>query len=623
MQSSEKTVMSDVDQKLPRRVAAATGQRRYLTRWKLVLPLLLAVVLAGGGVTAWLLPPRAQPESLTYSELVSAFEAGRVESVEITARDNVRGRYVGSTLPAGVFDFVSVYPSTSAEQLADRAEASGVAVTFRSSRNTELYRTMAVVLLQVLLFGALAWFVYSQSRGQNSGNVGREGHSGTTFDDVAGTQGAAEDLREVVDFLREPEAFAVLGARVPKGVLLVGPPGTGKTLLARAVAGEAGVPFFQLSGSEVTGFIVGLGARRIRTLFAKARKKGGVIFIDELDALGGTRGSNRSHNEDDRTLNQLLVEMDGFAPTEGVVVIAATNRPEDLDAALKRPGRFDRHVTVGLPTADGREAILRLHAKRRRMPMSPDVDLKRLARLTPHASGADLANLLNEAAIFAVRNHATTVDWSHFEAARDRMLLGKERVGFRAPDREWKIVAYHEAGHAVAGVVACPDDGLHKVTIQPRGRAMGVAHFSPDDDRHLHPKSYLEAQIIKGLGGRVAEELMFGADHVTGGAESDLVHVNRIARRMVYRLGMSSSGSLLVHDDESGPLSGDAQARMDAEVQALLTRLYERTRAVLTQHRAALDALAAALLEHETLDGAAAMALLEEHGIDARRTVEV
>ncbi|MBR9989585.1 MAG: AAA family ATPase [Gemmatimonadetes bacterium] len=615
--------MSDVDQKLPRRIASAAGPRRYLTRWQVIVSIMLIAFGGAAGAALLLLPGGVQPESLTYTELVAAFDAGRVESVQIGSRDVVRGRFVNSALPAGEFDFLSVYPTASAELLVSRAEESGVAVRFRSPRNTELYRTAATVFLQVLLFGALGYFVYAQTRGQNGGDVGREGHSDTTFDDVAGTQGAAEDLREVVDFLRNPSAFAALGARVPKGVLLVGPPGTGKTLMARAVAGEAQVPFYQLSGSEVTGFIVGLGARRIRSLFAKARKKGGVIFIDELDALGGTRGRNRSHNEDDRTLNQLLVEMDGFAPTAGVVVVAATNRPEDLDDALTRPGRFDRHVNVGLPTADGREAILRLHAERRRIPLALDVDLRRLARLTPGSSGAELANLLNEAAIFAVRGHSPTVDWSHFEAARDRMLLGKERVGFRAPDREWKIVAYHEAGHAVAGVVACPDDGLHKVTIQPRGRAMGVAHFSPDDDRHLHPKSYLEAQIIKGLGGRVAEELMFGADHVTGGAESDLVHVNRIARRMVYRLGMSASGSLLVHDDEAGPLSGKVQARMDSEVQALLTRLYERTRELLQLHRPALDALAAALLERETLDGGEAMALLEQHGVDIRRTADV
>ncbi|HEX2166966.1 MAG TPA: AAA family ATPase, partial [Longimicrobiales bacterium] len=614
--------MSDVDQKLPRHVTSATGPRRYFARWRFILPLLFVLFAGGAGTAVLLMQPGPEPADFTYTELVAAFEACHVASVEIGARDAVRGRFVDSTLPPGAFDFVSVYPSASAEQLADRAEESGVSVTFRSSRNTELYRTSAAIVLQVLLFGALGWFVYSQTRGQGRGEVGQAGHSTTTFGDVAGTQGAAEDLREVVDFLSDPSAFAALGARVPKGVLLAGPPGTGKTLLARAVAGEAGVPFFQLSGSEVTGFVVGLGAHRIRSLFARARKKGGVIFIDELDALGGARGRNRSHNEDDRTLNQLLVEMDGFAPSDGVVVIAATNRPEDLDSALTRPGRFDRHVSVGLPTADGREAILRLHVERRRIPLAGDVDLKRLARLTPGTSGAELANLLNEAAIFAVRGSSDNVQWQHFESARDRMLLGKERVGFHAPDREWKIVAYHEAGHAVAGVVACPDDGLHKITIQPRGRAMGVAHFSPDDDRHLHPKSYLEAQIVKGLGGRVAEELIFGADHVTGGAESDLVHVNRIARRMIYRLGMASSGSLLVHDDAAGPLSGDAQARMDAEVQALLARLYDRTRDLLLEHRAALDALAAALLERETIDGVDAMALLEQQcGASRHRAV--
>jgi cell division protease FtsH len=614
--------MSDVDQKLPRRVASATGPRRIAARWKFILPVL--VLLGGAALVVPLFVPDApQPRDLSYTELIAALETGSVASLEIAAGDVVRGRFENSTAAAGEFDFVAVYPLELAESLVARAESGGVAVTFLRPRNTELYRNSFAIMLQVLLFGGLGWFVYIQMRGQNGGELGKAAHSGTTFDDVAGTQGAAEDLREVVDFLREPSAFAALGARVPKGVLLVGPPGTGKTLLARAVAGEAGVPFFQLSGAEVTGFVVGLGAHRIRGLFAKARKNGGVIFIDEMDSLGGARGRNRSHNEDDRTLNQLLVEMDGFSPTDGVVVIGATNRPEDLDPALKRPGRFDRHVNVGLPTVDGRAAILRLHAERRRVPLAGDVDFDRLARLTPGASGAELANLLNEAAIFAVRMQSPSVEWRHFEAARDRMLLGKERVGFRAPDREWKIVAYHEAGHAVAGVVACPDDGLHKVTIQPRGRAMGVAHFAPDDDRHLHPKSYLEAQIIKGLGGRVAEEIIFGAEHVTGGAESDLIHVNRIARRMVYRLGMSSTGSLLVHEGEAGSLSGEAQAQMDAEVQALLARMYERTREVLLTHRAALDALALALLEHETLDGAAALDLLEQHGVDVHRPAGV
>jgi cell division protease FtsH len=316
-------------------------------------------------------------------------------------------------------------------------------------------------------------------------------------------------------------------------------------------------------------------------------------------------------------LNQLLVEMDGFSQAVGVVVIAATNRPDDLDAALKRPGRFDRVVTVGLPTLEGREAILRLHAEKQRVPLSDDVDMRRLARLLPGTSGADLANVLNEAAIAAVREQSEQVAWSHFEIARDRMLLGKERIGFRAPDREWQIVAYHEAGHALAGVVACPEDGLHKVTIQPRGQAMGVAHFAPDDDRHLLSRRYLEAQIVKGLGGRVAEEIMFGADLVTGGAESDLVHVNRVAKRMVYRLGMGDSNGLLVHDEQAGPLSGEAHASMDAQVNALLQRLYEQTRLIVQRHKPALEALATALLERETIEGSEAIEILRQNGVDA------
>jgi cell division protease FtsH len=610
--------MNDVDQRLPRRVAPAAGPRRIITRWKVIVPAL--VILAAAVAVPLLLTRGAEPQNLTYTELVSAIDAGRVATLEIAPGDVVRGRLIG-TPAAAEPDFVTVYPAGLAEPLMQRAEQHGVAVTFQRARNVEVYRNWSMILLQLLLFGGIGYYVYSHMRGQGGGSdVGRVASSTTGFSDVAGTQGAAEDLREVVDFLKQPAAFAAVGAHVPKGVLLVGPPGTGKTLLARAVAGEAGVPFFYLSGSEVTGFIVGLGAQRIRTLFKKARAKGGVIFIDELDSLGGARGRNRGHNEDDRTLNQLLVEMDGFAQADPVVVIAATNRPEDLDAALKRPGRFDRIVTVGLPTVDGRAAILRLHAERRHIPLSLDVDFTRLARLTPGASGAELANLLNEAAIFAVRTQSPIVEWRHFEAARDRMLLGKERVGFSAPDREWKIVAFHEAGHAVAGVVSCPEDGLHKVTIQPRGRAMGVAHFAPDGDRHLHPKSYLEAQIIKALGGRVAEELVFGAEHVTGGAESDLVHVNRIARRMIYRLGMAGNGSLLVHDEEAGPLSADTQARMDAEVQSLLQRLYQHTRDVLTQHRAALDALAQALLDRETIDGAEALDILEQHGVQRPAT---
>jgi cell division protease FtsH len=604
--------MSDVGRRLPGRTSATGSRvRQILMNWKFSVPaaLLLVAVL----MLPLFLSRGAAPESLTYSELIRAIDGGRVAALTVTPGQDIRGEWIA---PAGAeaANFVVVYPVESADALVERAAAAGIAVDFQRV-NRRRYTELLTISLQLFVFGAIGYVLFLQLRGGGEANVARRTDGGaTTFADVAGTQGAAEELREVVEFLREPAAFAAMGARVPKGVLLSGPPGTGKTLLARAVAGEADVAFYNISGSEITGFVVGLGARRIRSLFAKARKTGGVIFIDEIDALGAARGRNRSHNEDDRTLNQLLVEMDGFSPTEGVVVIGATNRPEDLDQALKRPGRFDRQIVVGLPSVDGRAEILRLHSTRRAIPIDGTVDFDRLARLTPGTSGADLANLLNEAAIAAVRSNASIVGWQHFEIARDRMLLGKERVGFRAPDAEWRTVAYHEAGHAVAGVIACPEDGLHKVTIQPRGHAMGVAHFAPDSDRNLHSRRYLEAQIIKGLGGRVAEELVFGADMVTGGAESDLVHVNRVARQMVYRLGMGDAGGLLVYDNANAPLSAEAQARMDQQVGALLERLYNRTREILAANRPALEALAEALLERETLEGVNALRIIREAG---------
>ncbi len=607
--------MHEVEQGLSRRVrpVVAANRRSVFLSWKVLVPtaaLLLAVALLPIPMQ-----PRELPPSITYSQLLRVLGGTHVASISIEPGVAVHGRWKNSLAPGD--HFVSPYPISQVESLVTRAERAGVTVSFNDPSAEKRVRAWTIAGLQVGLVLGLALMLYAGLRAQGivGNGVGeRAGRTRTSFSDVAGTQGAADDLRELVEFLKHPAVFARMGARVPKGVLLVGPPGTGKTLLARAVAGEAKVPFYFLSGSEVTGFIVGMGAHRIRSLFRKARKKGGVIFIDELDALGGARGRNRSHNEDDRTLNQLLVEMDGFAPSHGVVVVAATNRPDELDTALRRPGRFDRTVTVGLPSVDGREAILRLHAERRSVPLAENVDFQRLARLTPGYSGAELASLLNEAAIAAVRDQAERVNWQHFEIARDRMLLGKERVGFRARDGEWKTVAYHEAGHALAGVVGCPDDGLHKVTIQPRGQAMGVAFFSPDDDRHLHSRHYLEGQIIKGLGGRVAEEIVFGREHITGGAESDLVHVNRVARRMIYRLGMGADTGLLVYDDQA-PLSGDAQARMDAEVRAMLERLYERTREILLEHRAALDALAELLLQRETVDGAEAMEVLIQNGV--------
>ncbi len=562
------------------------------------------------------LPAAETARELTYSELLRRMKAGEVAEITVVPGREIRGEWKtarGAADPG----FVVAYPLATVEGLAARAETAGVEVALRPASQSHPYRDALGILLQLGLLGAIGYFLYQHFRGQHGSDLGGEtAKSTTTFADVAGTEGAAEELRELVEFLKRPEAFAAVGARIPKGALLVGPPGTGKTLLARAVAGESGVPFFSISGSEVTGFIVGLGAHRLRTLFKKARRRGGVIFIDEIDALGGKRGRNQSHNEDDRTLNQLLVEMDGFTPSDGVVVIAATNRPDDLDPALKRPGRFDRMVTVGLPTGEGREAILRLHATRRGIPLHEEVELDRLARLTPGSSGAELANLLNESAILAAREREARVRWRHVEAARDRLLLGKERVGFTALRQEWDTVAYHEAGHALAGVVCCPEDGLHKVTIQPRGQAMGVAFFSPDADRHLHRRRYLEGQIVKGLAGRAAEELVFGPDAVTTGAGHDLVQVNGIARKMVYQLGMGEETGLLIHDGQPGALSGEAQARMDREVRALLEARYAEAVEVLRTNRAALDALARALLERETLDGPEAVRVMEEAGLE-------
>ena len=596
--------------------AHAQSARRRRVR---VLALLLAAAVVA--TSALLLSRRVPaPQVLTYSEFTEAVDLGRVSRVTIEPGVGIRGEWADGVNEESDA-FTVVYPDQALDGLIERLSDGGVHVVFEAPPNPQRYKELLALTLQLLLFGGIGYLVFLNLKGQGgSGDIGgRATGTRTTFADVAGTQGVAEELREVVDFLRRPADFAAMGARIPKGVLLYGPPGTGKTLLARAVAGEASVPFFQISGSEVTGFIVGLGAHRIRTLFKRARKRGGVIFIDEIDSIGGRRGRNRAHNEDDRTLNQLLVEMDGFSPTEGVVVIGATNRPDALDPALRRPGRFDRTLVVALPTVDGREEILRLHATRRGIPLDPGVDLRRLARITPGASGADLANLLNEAAIAAVRDRASRVEWSHIEQARDRMLLGKERVGFRAREEEWRVVAYHEAGHALAGVIAVPEDGLHKITIQPRGQAMGVAHFSPEDDRHLHSRRYLEGQIVKGLAGRAAEEAVFGPDHVTGGAESDLEHVNRIARRMIYRLGMGGRTGFLVSDGQPGSISSEMQAAMDEEVRALLDRRSARARAIIDTHRPALDALAHALLEHETLDGEEALRILTEHGVRAPR----
>lgn len=570
-----------------------------------------SLVVVAGAAAAFRVAHRLPATStVPYSRLLAELDAGRLDSLVIVPGSSV-------TLWQGNSAVRALYTTAETSPLVDRAMAAGAVVRYQPASQGPMPYLAVTVVVVLLLAGSMVLRRQVGTGGQG-GDVGERARAGLSFSAVAGNDGAVAELREVVQFLREPERFTKVGARTPRGVLLHGPPGTGKTLMARAVAGEAGVPFWSLSGSEVTGFIVGLGAMRIKSLFRKARKRGGVIFIDEIDALGGRRGRNRAHNEDDRTLNQLLVELDGFAPRDNVVVIAATNRPEDLDRALLRPGRFDRTIGVPLPTASEREAILTLHVQHRRVPLDGGVDLGRLARLMPQTSGADLANLLNEAAIVAARHDAAAVAWPHFEAARDRVLLGKERQGFSASTAEWRLVAMHEAGHALMGVIGCPDDPLHKVTIQPRGEAMGVAFFAPDADRHLHSRRYLEGQILKGLGGRAAEEVLFGQQQVTSGARSDLQHVTRIAREMIYHLGMGETTGLVVFDADAPP-SEDQRAAMDREVRAVIDRLYAQTLEAVRRHQGAVEALGAALLEHETLDASEALRVLETHGVQVRR----
>ena len=597
--------------------------RRRLARWRAtpagwIWPLAVVAAIAAAALASrWWRALPATPATITYSTFLTRLDQGAVESITVIPGSEVRGTWSrGAAGPNRGGTFRLDYPTFEVTPVLDRAERAGTPVTLQrgSGLNADFWREVLLVALALVVIG----FILRRQMGGGSemGSIGAARRSRTTFADVGGHEGTVAELRELVEFLKAPEAFQAVGARTPKGVLMFGPPGTGKTLMARAVAGEAGVPFFVISGGEVTGFLIGLGVVRIKKLFRQARKRGGVIFIDELDAIGGRRGRNQSHNEDDRTLNQLLVEMDGFSPREHVLVIGATNRQEDLDPALLRPGRFDRAVAVGLPTASEREAILRLHIRQRGVPLDADVDLARLARLMPQTSGAELANLVNEAAIACAREHASVVTWHHVELARDRLLLGKERTGFRATDDEWRAVAVHEAGHALAGLLFHAEDGLHKVTIQPRGQAMGVAHFSPGE-LVLHTRRYLEGQICKGLGGRAAEEIVFGHDAVTSGAKADLQHTTRVAREMVYKLGMGPNTGLVAFDDREtgGAVSGELHAAMDRDVRAIVEALYDRVRDAIERHRSALEALAEALLERETLEGNEALSILQAHGV--------
>jgi cell division protease FtsH len=435
-----------------------------------------------------------------------------------------------------------------------------------------------------------------------------------TFADVAGCDEAKDEVKELVDFLKDPGKFQRLGGKIPRGVLLIGPPGTGKTLLAKAVAGEAKVPFFTISGSDFVEMFVGVGASRVRDMFEQAKKQAPcIIFIDEIDAVGRHRGAGLGggHDEREQTLNQLLVEMDGFQGSEGVIVVAATNRPDVLDPALLRPGRFDRQVVVGLPDVKGREQILRVHS--RKVPVADDVNVAIIARGTPGFSGADLANIVNEAALFAARANKRSVDMEDFEKAKDKVIMGAERRSIVMSDEEKKLTAYHEAGHAIVGLEVPGHDPVHKVTIIPRGRALGVTMFLPEGDRYNYTREYLESKISSLFGGRIAEELIFGENKVTTGASNDIQKATEIARNMVTKWGLSEKvGPLTLGNDDEEVFLGHSITRhkeiseatsnvIDSEVRSIVDRNYQRAVNILKDNLEKLHSMAEALLKYETI----------------------
>ena len=498
-----------------------------------------------------------------------------------------------------------------------------------------LFWSLVINFLPTLLFiGIFIYFLRQMQQGgsgKGAMSFGRsrakmqgEDQVKVTFADVAGCDEAKEEVGELVEFLRDPGKFQKLGGKIPRGVLMVGPPGTGKTLLAKAIAGEAKVPFFSISGSDFVEMFVGVGASRVRDMFDQAKKHAPcIIFIDEIDAVGRHRGAGLGggHDEREQTLNALLVEMDGFEGSEGIIVIAATNRPDVLDPALLRPGRFDRQVVVGLPDVKGREQILQVHM--RKVPLADDVKASVIARGTPGFSGADLANLVNEAALFAARENARDVRMEHFDRARDKILMGTERRSLAMSEAEKKLTAYHEAGHAIVGRLVPEHDPVYKVTIIPRGRALGVTMYLPEGDKYSLNKVAIESQLCSLYGGRVAEELVFGGDKVTTGASNDIERATKMARNMVTKWGLSDEMGPVTYGEEEDEVflgrsvtqhnnvSDETARRIDTVVRGILDRAYERTRSILTDNRDKLEVMAQALLQYETIDAVQIDAIME------------
>ncbi len=561
--------------------------------------------------------PKKSAQEITYSAFLSYVEKGKVAKVIIN-KDKLDGLFLNHK------PFHTVMPMQDTDLIKTLKEKN-VTIQVKPTEETPWYMTLLISWFpMLLLIGVWIFFMRQmQSGGGRAMSFGRskaklltDQSTKVTFNDIAGIEEAQEELGEIIDFLKDPKKFTKLGGRIPKGVLLVGPPGTGKTLLAKAIAGEAGVPFFSISGSDFVEMFVGVGASRVRDLFVQAKKHAPcIIFIDEIDAVGRHRGAGLGggHDEREQTLNQLLVEMDGFETSQGVIVVAATNRPDVLDSALLRPGRFDRQVVVPVPDVKGREEILRVHV--RKIKLNPEVDLKILARGTPGFSGADLENLVNEAALLAARENKNQVDMEDFEKAKDKVLMGTERKSMILSEEEKKITAYHEAGHTLVAKLLPGTDPIHKVTIIPRGRALGLTQQLPEGDRHTYPKSYLTNNLTILLGGRVAEELVF--NEFTTGAGNDIERATSLARKMVCEWGMSETiGPVAFGKKEEHVFLGkdfgqvkdyseETAKKIDEEIRDIVHNAHEKAKSLITENMECLHQIAGSLLTQESLDGKA------------------
>jgi cell division protease FtsH len=592
---------------------------RNLAIWSGIIVALLLVASIFGGSSE-------SAKGISYSSFRDKVEAGEVKSVAI-APERISGKLQNDEA------FVTV-PIPGDNSLYPLLDEKGVDVQGKAEEQPSLILILLYQALPFLLILGIAFFVLRQMQkgggaggamgfGKSKAKLLTEKHGKVTFDDVAGIDEAREELQEIVEFLKDPQKFSRLGGKIPKGALLVGSPGTGKTLLARAIAGEAGVPFFSISGSDFVDMFVGVGASRVRDMFEQAKKNAPcIVFIDEIDAVGRSRGAGLGNQNDEReqTLNQLLVEMDGFEANEGIIIVAATNRPDVLDPALLRPGRFDRQVVVPRPDIDGRVKILAVHMKK--VPLAPDVDGRVIARGTPGFSGADLANLVNEAALLAARRGKRLVAMQEFEDAKDKVMMGTERKSMVMTEDEKKMTAYHEAGHAIVSIYEAASDPIHKATIIPRGRALGMVMRLPERDNYSYHRDKMHANLSVSMGGRVAEELIFGYDKVSSGASSDIQYATSLARDMVTQWGMSDAmGPLQYEERQEGYLgygmsqrsamSDETAQKIDAEIRKLVEGGHKRATELLTTHNEQLHLLANALLEFETLSGDEINQLLE------------